>query len=111
MAGPSAQQCHALTTYYINKYEETFGRKPVVNRNTAKAGIYGLLMDYSQSEARELIDHYLKHWAEPTLQWFLYNYDKVVESKEDREKEEKARVERRKVTERRLEEWRARWKK
>lgn len=111
MATPSAQQCHALTTYYIGKYESVHERRPVVNRNKAKAGAYGLLMDYTPSQARELVDYYVDHWDKPDLQWFLYNYEQVDLAKQEHDEQELVAAKRRAATEKRLEEWRKRWQK
>lgn len=111
MANPTAQQCHAMTTYYISAYREVVGKEPVVNRNKAKAGWSGLLMDYTPTQARELVDYYLDHYSEPRIDWFLYNYEKVDVAKQEYEEESIAAVKRRQETARRLEEWRNRWQK
>lgn len=108
---PSAQQCHALTTYYISRYEELLEKKPVVNRNKAKAGAYGLLMDYTPSQAKEMVDFYLEHWDNPTIQWFLYNYELVDTAMQEHEENELRAKQRRRETQQRLEEWRNRWQK
>lgn len=111
MATPTAQACHALTTYYMGKHREVTGQEPVVNRNKAKAGAYGLLLDYTPTQARELIDYYVEHWDNPSIQWFLYNYEQVEIAKQDHEKAEESARKRREVTQARLEEWKNRWKK
>ena len=110
MAKPTAQQCHAMTTYFINKYTEVVGRSPSVNRNKARYGFEGLLMDYSRDEAHTLIDYYIEDYPDPRLDWFLYNYEKVIEDMKESEAEEQSRRKRREETQRRLEEWRNRWK-
>lgn len=108
---PTAQQCHALTTYFIGKYEDVMEKKPLVNRNKAKAGFSGLLMDYTPSQARELVDYYIEHWDTPSIQWFIYNYELVDAALQEHE-ENKARDEqRRQETKARLEGWRNRWHK
>lgn len=111
MAKPTAQQCHALTTYYVSKYTDTFGYAPVVNRNKARYGFEGLLMDFSPTESREIVDYYIDHYANPAIDWFIYNYEKVVVAKREREAEQEVQEKRRAATEKRLEEWRNRWKK
>jgi hypothetical protein len=68
-------------------------------------------MDYTPSQARELVDFYLEHWAEPNLEWFFYNYEKVDQAIADHNQEEEARRIRREQTQKRLDEWRERWKK
>lgn len=111
MAKPTAQQCHALTTYFKTKYTETQGREPVISRNKARWWFEGVLMDYTATQAHELIDYYLEHWESPSLEWFGYNYDKVDEAYTDHHKNELAAKKRRQVTQARLEEWKKRWEK
>lgn len=111
MAKPTAQQCHALTTYYIKQFTDVVGFAPVVNRNKARYGFEGLLMDYSPEDSRKIIDYYLAHYANPSVDWFIYNYEKVVVAMEEYIENEEAQQKRREATAKRLEEWRNRWKK
>lgn len=111
MAKPTAPQCHALTTYFKTKYNEAQGREPVVSRNKARWWFEAILMDYSASQARELIDYYIEHYQVPELEWFAYNYDKVDAAKTEHDKNELSAVKRRQETAVRLEEWRKRWQK
>jgi hypothetical protein len=105
------QQAHAMTSYFIAAYTETLGKAPQVNRNTAKSGWKGMLIDYTVSEAREIVDYYINKWESPQLVWFLYNYDKVVAEKEAADTRRAQEIQRRKVTQERAEEWRRRWQK
>lgn len=109
MAKPTAQQCHALTTYFVNKVKEASGESPVVNRNKARWGFEALLMDYTPDKSRKIIDYYIEHWDSPSLDWFMFNYDKVVMALEESIKVEAQRLARRKATQERLEQWRNRW--
>lgn len=111
MAKPTAQACHAMTTYFINKYTEVVGKAPSVNRNASRYLWEGMLMDYSPTDARTLVDFYLDKYEKPVLQWFLYNYEKVDENKKDKEQENARLAARRKATQERLDEWRKRWQK
>jgi hypothetical protein len=111
---PTAPQCHAMTTYFIQAYNENVGKQPVVNRNKARWGFESVLMDYTPAQAKELIDYYLDSYADPSLEWFLWNYEKVEESYKDAEKERQSVAKRRKETQERLEQWRKKkeqWKK
>lgn len=108
MTKPTAQACHALTTYFVTKCSE-HGPKPVVNRNKARWGFESILMDYTPSQARELIDFYVDRYDKPTVEWFLFNYEKVDEAKQDYEVNKSRQDARRKVTQQRLEEWRNRF--
>lgn len=111
MAKPTAQQCHALTTYFIQKYTDVVGKKPSVNRNKARWGFESILMDYTPTDARGLIDYYMEHYNNPTVEWFLFNYEKVDNAKQEHEENEAAAERRRAATAKRLEEWRNRWQK
>lgn len=106
MAKPTAQQCHALITYFVQAYNEVVGQTPVINRNTARWGFESILMDYTPAQAKELIDFYLAHDNEPRLQRFLSTYDKVVEEMQQYEKDKQSAAKRRKETEERLRLWR-----
>lgn len=110
MTKPTVQQCHAMTTYYSKKYSEVTGKSTVVNRNKARWGFESVLMDFSPVETRELIDYYLEHYNTPSIDWFLFNYDKVVVAKQEHNEKEKVAEKRRQQTAERLEEWRNRWK-
>jgi hypothetical protein len=52
------QKANALITYFINKYEEKHGDKPVVNRFKEKWNFLDLLEDYGYDEVKELIDYH-----------------------------------------------------
>lgn len=110
MAKATAQQCHALTTYFINKYYEVVGKTLRANRNKAKWGFEAMLMDYTPATVRELIDFYIEHYAAtPTIEWFLFNYEKVDEAKQEYEEKKIVTAKRMKETAQRAEEWRRRW--
>lgn len=111
MGKPTAQQCHALTSYYISKHEAAVGTKPRVNRNKARWGFEAMLMDYLPERIKVLIDFYVEHWDRPSLEWFLWNYEKVDEAKTDKVKQDDAMAKRRAETEKRLKDWKRRWEK
>jgi len=111
MAKPTAQQCHALTTYFMQQYAEKVGRSASVNRNKSRWGFESILMDYTPTQARELIDYYLGHYENPSIEWFLFNYEKVESAMQEHNENELIAAKRRNETQRRLEEWRNRWQK
>lgn len=114
MAKATVQQCHAMTTYFQRAYGEVVGKAAVVNRNKARWGFESLLMDYTPAQAKELIDHYLAHYDDPSLDWFLFNYEKVDVAMQDDIRNQASAAKRRKETQARLEQWRekqAQWKK
>lgn len=106
MATP--KQAHALTSYFVAKSKGRYGLAPKVNRNTARWNWDGMLEDMTEAEARELIDYYFTTQSTNghTLDWFFYNYDKLLDTKKviDADQELSARI--REDTKRRVEEWR-----
>lgn len=109
MAKATVQQCHALTTYFITKYTEVNGNKPQANRNKARWGFESILIDYTPEQARELIDFYIDHYT-TGLDWFLFNYEKVDEAKQEFEEKKVRNAKIMSETARRAEEWRNRWR-
>ena len=107
MAKATAQQCHALTSHYIAKYTAENNKAPSVNRNKARWGFEAMLMDYSSAQVRELLDYFVEHY-EHTLEWFLFNYEKVDEEKTTYERNKVATAKRREETKKRLAEWKER---
>lgn len=108
MATP--KDCHTLTNYYIKAYENKYGHRPVVNRNTARWGFDNILYDLNMVETRNLIDFYMLTGGSHNnnLQWFFNNYEKLVVSKKERDEDRLAREALKEETKRRTEEWRKR---
>lgn len=110
MAKPTAQQCHAMTTYYMNAFREKYKREPRVNRNTARWHWEGMLTDMPPAEAKKLVDFYFTTSSQKqhALDWFFYNYDKLQESMSDIDLDRERRKKLREESEKRAAEWRAR---
>lgn len=106
----SAKDCHVMTTFYLTEYDEKYGRKPLVNRHKARWGFDSVLQDMTMKEAKELILYYLDTHSDHghSLEWFFYNYDKLVDKKNEFEKDEADRRRLRAESKRRVEEWRKR---
>lgn len=110
MPKPTPQQCHALTTYYVKLFKQKYGTEPVVNRNRARWDFDTLLSGMSSVHAKELLEFYFTT-ASPkghTLDWFFYNYDKLMESQTEAEKDRAARDKLRQESAQRAKEWRER---
>ena len=105
---PTAQECHALTTKYIDLYTGRYGEKPQVNRYSARWGFESILMDYSYRQAVSLLEYFFSTYNDKghPLDWFLYNYEKLVEKRDAAEKREVERAKMRKESEQRVKEWR-----
>lgn len=106
----TAKQCHTLTSYYITLYEQKYGSKPIVNRNSARWGFDGVLTDMGMTEAKHLLDYYFTT-IQPkrhALNVFFYSYDELYEAMKIQEEDIARRAEYRKETKKRAEEWVAR---
>ena len=109
MAKPTAAQCHALTSYYEKKYKDKYGTNPNVNRVTARWNFDSILSGSLTSEqVKKLLDYYFT--TPPTrkhdLDWFFYNYDKIVKSFMDAKKDRETRTKLMEESKKRAEKWR-----
>lgn len=110
MAKPTAAQCHTLTSYYVKLFKERYHREPVVNRHSARWGFEAVLMGMPPEEAKKLLEFYFTTTSQKqhALDWFFYNYDKLIESQTDLDKDRNRREQLRRESEKRAAEWRAR---
>lgn len=106
MAKPTPAQRTALTEYYMKSYEAEHGHAPIVNRNKANFTMDALLRDLTKADAQSLLDYFIVHY-DKDLEWFNYNYEKVIVAQQEYLQEEFARLKRRADTALAL----ARWKK
>lgn len=103
------QSAHAIITYYQGQYKKIYNLPPVVNRNKLQNLIINILKDLSVRDIKKLIDFYLKTDKHPSLTYFCYEYDEIL----DKMKLEEADLDHRKAllrkTERNVEEFRRRY--
>ena len=106
----TAKQAHALVTYFVEQYTETYGFKPVLNRYAARWGFDSILHDLSVAQTKELVDFYFSTASanKHSLDWFLYNYDKLLVSMAAAAKDRETLARLREETKQRTEEWRKR---
>lgn len=110
MAKPTPQQCHAMTSHYVKVFREKYGHDPVVNRHSARWGFDSVLQGLPPAEVKDLLDFYLTTGStrKHPLEWFFYNYDKLIEQKSDVDADRKHRAKMREESKKRSEEWRKR---
>lgn len=81
----TAKECHALTSYYEKLYADKYGKKPNVNRYSARWGFDSVLNSMDSEQARSLLEYYFT--TPPTknhdLDWFFWNYEKISQSMVD----------------------------
>ncbi len=106
----TAKECHILTTYYEKKFKEKYQTAAVVNRNTAKWGFDSILKGLSPEETKDLIDYWfgVDSVQRHPLQWFFYNYEKLIETRALQAEDSDIRAKQRKETEERVRKWRER---
>lgn len=104
----TAKDCHTLTSYYTKLYKERYGVNPVVNRHSARWGFDSLLTDMSMTEAKGLLDFFFKtgNTKRHAIDWFLYNYEKLIEAQIKIKEDSEHRATLRKESEQRAKEWR-----
>lgn len=104
----TAAQAHQLSDYYIKKYVERYGEKPIINRNKARWSWDNIMHDLKPAEIRELLDYYFASNSAKAhdLDNFFYNYDKIITSKIAYDKDRVERKRMMKETEERTRRWR-----
>ncbi len=103
----AAKDAHALTSYFIKQYKIKYEKDPVINRHSARWGFDSILMDMPTPEVKALIDYYLTtaSMKRHSLEWFLYNYDKLVEACRVQKEDAARRAKLREESEKRAKEW------
>lgn len=106
----SAKDCHTLTSYYEKLYKEKYGSVPNVNRVTARWNFDSILSGpgVTVGKVKEFLDYYFT--TPPTkghdLEWFFYNYNKVVKGMEETKEDLAHRQKLMEESEKRAEAWR-----
>lgn len=107
----AAKDCHACISYFAKKFKEKYGLEPVINRHSARWSFASVLEGLSPTEVKALIDYYftMVPAKRHNLEWFFYNYDKLIESRQESEKDRARRDKLRVESEQRAREWRERF--
>lgn len=85
--------------------------EPVVNRHSARWSFASVLEGLSPDEVKALIDYYFttNSTKRHNLEWFFYNYDKLIEGRTESDKDKDRRERLRHESEQRAREWRERF--
>jgi hypothetical protein len=104
------QQRHeqGLVTHFKKRYKEKYKIEPTLNRYTTRWAFRDILMDLEYDEAKALIDYYFGTVSPVghSVDWFLRNYEKLVEAKVKTDEDAASLARIREETKRRTEEWR-----
>lgn len=108
MAAP--KEAHTLTSHFKKLWKEKYGTNPVVNSHATRWAFDSMLKDMGPVEARGLIEYYFETASQNqhSLDWFLYNYEKLQVAKNTRDEDAAQLARIRKESQRRTEEWRKR---
>jgi hypothetical protein len=108
MATP--KEAHVLTSHFKKLWKEKYGTNPVINSHAVRWAFDNMLRDMGPVEAKALIDYYFETIStnQHSLDWFLYNYDKLQVAKTERDKDAASLARIRQESKRRAEEWRKR---
>lgn len=78
MTQEAKQTAHAIITYYQTQYKKIYNVNAIVNRNKLQNLILNILKDLGIREIRKLIDFYLSTDKNPSLTYFCYEYDELI---------------------------------
>jgi hypothetical protein len=104
----AAKDRHTLTSYYAKLYKQKYGEEAVINRYTAQWGWDSILGDMSLAKVKELLDYYFANVSvrQHDIDWFFYNYDKILVNRKDQEKDARLRAKLMEESKERAERWR-----
>jgi hypothetical protein len=103
------QQAHALVTYFQKAYQAKFNTRAIVNRNKLQNLLVNMLRDITVTEARAVIDFYIKTDRNPTLLFLCYEYDEVLQQMQAHQKDLERRQALMRETQKNVEEFRRRY--
>lgn len=104
---PDAKTSHAMVSYFAAQYKKKYGKAPIMNRYAARWGFDSMLRDMPQAEVKSLVDYYFTTNSPNghQLDWFFYNYEKLMRTKLDFDADQEELAKIREATRKRTEEW------
>ena len=85
----------ALLSRYSKLHTARYEQKPSLNLNVEQWASDALIESYGISQCYDLLEYYFKVAPSPTLNYFAYNAEKILQAKLDKEQDEKDRAMRR----------------
>lgn len=97
MTKDAAAKAYSLVSLYSSLYKEKYDKSIVINKHREKWAMSDVIDSVGFDRAKELLIYYFKtNRTGHTLQWFLYNFDKLdstlTASQEDAERRKKMRA-------------------
>lgn len=104
----TAKDCHEMTSYYEKLYKAHYKSAPNVNRVTARWNFDSVLKSLSKAETKSLLEFYFTtaSTVRHDLEWFFYNYNKLIKSMEETEVDRAHRQKLMEESKKRSERWR-----
>jgi hypothetical protein len=81
-----------LINYYVVKYQEVYGSRPIINRNTAKWAARDLVESFGIDECQKCIDWYF--YVKDTghnWNWLASNMESLYNARKTKERDDKER--------------------
>lgn len=86
------QSAQILLSKYVASYTKVHGRKPVINRYTAKWGMLDVLESLDYDRTVEVMEYYFKTGGDHSLQVFYKTFDKLDNNLTIRDIDRKSRA-------------------
>jgi hypothetical protein len=100
-----------LTNYYVKLWEAKYGSKPNTNRFASHWNFSSVLDHLNKQQVKDLLDFYFTTDSKRRhdLDWFFWNYEKLMEGLRLLEKDLKHREKLREETRIRTQKWKERY--
>jgi hypothetical protein len=106
----AVKDCYTLVSYYEKKFKQKYGyKKDNTNKFAARWGFDAVLQGMTLDEAKELLDYYFLTSGgarQHDLDWFFYNYEKLIEAKKKHDEDSDLQAKVRKESKERARKWR-----
>ena len=87
----------ALLSRYSKHHTAKYEQKPSLNLNVEQWSADALIESYGIGQCYDLLEHYFSVAQSPSLNYFAYNTEKILQAKKDKEQDDKDRAERRRM--------------
>lgn len=76
------KNAHTMISWYEKLFSEKYGRKPIINRYKEMWGLKAVVEHIGLEDSKSLMEYYFKTTKQGhPLDFFIGNYDKLIQSK------------------------------